>query len=97
MSNKPLDPVIDKFIAAFDQSDGGIRGTILEIKIKGVLVRWLNKEYLEITRAIQADLLPMDREEFWVALRNGYCRHCARKLESGGKCLCENFKSLGAK
>lgn len=87
---KPLDPVIEKFIAALEQDAGGIRGTILEIKIKGVLVRWINKEYLEIVRAVQTDLLPMDREEFWFALRDGYCRDCARKLEDGEKCHCEN-------
>lgn len=85
-----LDPEIDKFIAMLDQSAGGIRGTILEKDIKSALTRWLNKEYLEIVRAIQADLLPMDREEFWFALRNGYCRHRARKLEDGGRCHCEN-------
>lgn len=89
MPNK-LDPVIEKFIAAIHESAGGIRGTILEIKIKYQLNHWLNKEYLKIVRAIQADLLPMNREEFWFALRNGYCRHCARKLEDGGRCHCEN-------
>lgn len=89
MPNKPLDPVIDKFIVALEQDAGGIRGTIFEIRIKDVLARWLNKEYLEIVRAVQADILPLDREEFWFALRNGYCRHCARKLEDGERCLCE--------
>lgn len=89
MSNKPLDPVIEKFIAALDQSAGGIHGTILEIKIKGVLVRWLNKEYLEIVRAVQADLPDEKRKEFWLALRNGYCRDCARKLEDGETRYCE--------
>ena len=90
MTNKPLDHIIEKFIAALDQYAGGIRGTILEIKIKDVLVRWLNKNTVEIMRAIQGDLAEEERKEIWSNLQSGYCHACARKLESGEKCYCEN-------
>lgn len=89
MPNK-LDPVIEKFISALDQSAGGIRGTLLELKIISVLIRWLDKNIIDIVRAIQANLSDKKRKEFWFDLIAGYCTACARKLESGGKCHCEN-------
>lgn len=86
----PLDHVIEKFITVLDQSAGGIRGTILEIKIKGVLVRWLDKNIIAIVRVIQANLSDAKRKEFWFDFQSGYCHACARELESGEKCYCEN-------
>ena len=85
-----LDPVIDKFIFALDQSAGGIRGTVLELKIISALIRWLDKNIIAIVMAIQANLSDKKRIEFWFDLMAGYCTGCARKLEDGEKCHCEN-------
>lgn len=87
---KPLDPVIEKFIYALDQSAGGIRGTILEIGIRGVLNRWLDREAVAIIKALQSGFSDKDRKGLWSAIQSGYCHDCARKLEDGEKCHCEN-------
>ena len=89
MSNKPLDPVIEKFISALDHSAGGIHGTILEIMIKSALKRWLDREAVAIVRAFQSDFSDEDRMGLWSAIQSGYCRDCARKLDDGEMCYCE--------
>lgn len=41
-------------------------------------------------RNYQSELSPDERLTLWETLRQGYCTDCARKLETGEKCHCEN-------